>query len=435
MSVVREVLSALRAGTAPPPDALARFATGIGRGEVGDAQAGAFAMGVCRTGLGPAGRAALTLAMRDSGARLDWGDGAPALDKHSTGGVGDCTSLVLAPALAACGVRVPMISGRGLGHTGGTLDKLEAIPGVSTDLDATRLRAVVDSCGCVIAGATADLAPADRKLYAVRDATSTVESVDLIVASILSKKLAAGIGGLILDVKVGSGAFMKTEAAARDLAEALVSTAREAGCTATAIITDMDQPLAPALGNAVEVRAALDVLTGRARGRLRDCTVALGARLLAAAGLAADEAQAATRLETALDDGSAAERFGRMIHAMGGPADLAERGADLLPRAPVAMSVAAETDGHVTAIDGEALGHAVVDLGGGRVREGASIDPSVGLTDVAPPGTWVARGDPLAVVHAADEASAARAVEAVRAAVTLGARPVEPAPLVRGHVG
>ncbi|MEP1253734.1 MAG: thymidine phosphorylase, partial [Alphaproteobacteria bacterium] len=249
----RAIIAKLRRGTEPDRDELTWFAAGLADGSVSDAQAGAFAMGVCLRGLGEEGRVALTLAMRNSGDTLRWDLPGPVLDKHSTGGVGDCVSLVLAPALAACGAYVPMISGRGLGHTGGTLDKMEAIPGLRTGLDEARFRQVVDVAGCAIVSATADIAPADKRLYAVRDVTATVESLDLITASILSKKLAAGLQGLVLDVKVGSGAFMKTPDDARDLAEALVTTANMAGCPTSAIISDMNQPLAPSLGNALEV--------------------------------------------------------------------------------------------------------------------------------------------------------------------------------------
>ncbi|MCR9115170.1 MAG: thymidine phosphorylase, partial [Rhodobacteraceae bacterium] len=253
------VIAAVRDGHPVPKEALGDFVLGVSDGTVSDAQVGAFAMAVLLRGVSGQTRTDLTLAMRDSGRTLDWGDGPPVIDKHSTGGIGDCVSLVLAPALAACGTRVPMISGRGLGHTGGTLDKIEAIPGVQTGLEEARLRQIVDRTGCVIAGATADLAPADRRLYAIRDVTATVESIDLITASILSKKLAAGLEGLVLDVKLGTGAFMKDQAAATALARSLVDTANAAGCQSSALITDMNQPLAPAAGNALEVAEAMRV--------------------------------------------------------------------------------------------------------------------------------------------------------------------------------
>ena len=266
MPDARSVLSRLRHGSPLSKADLAWVAEALATGEMSDAQAGAFAMGVCVRGLQEAERAALTCAMRDSGKVLRWDLDGPVLDKHSTGGVGDCVSLLLAPALAACGAYVPMISGRGLGHTGGTLDKLDAIPGLVTGLDEQRFRAVVADCGCAIVSASADIAPADKRLYAVRDVTSTVDSLDLITASILSKKLAGGLQGLVLDVKVGSGAFMKDMEEARALARALVNTANTAGCKTTAVISDMNQPPVPSLGNALEVAEVMRLLTGEARG-------------------------------------------------------------------------------------------------------------------------------------------------------------------------
>lgn len=430
----RGINGRLRRGEALSEEELRWFARGLASGAVTDAQAGAFAMGVCLRGLGERGRVALTLAMRDSGRVLDWDAGKPVLDKHSTGGVGDAVSLILAPALAACGVAVPMISGRGLGHTGGTLDKMEAIPGVGTEVPEEELRRIVAEAGCAIAGATAELAPADRRLYAVRDVTGTVESVDLITASILSKKLAAGIEGLVLDVKVGSGAFMKTEAEARALAEALVATANGAGCPTAALVTDMDEPLCPALGNAVEVAVCMEVLEGNrmAAPRLHDLAVALGGRLLALAG--EEEGEAEERVAEAIEGGLAMERFERMVAMMGGPADLAGSWEERLPRAPVTLAARAAEAGQVALLDGEALGLAVVQLGGGRTRETDPVDPAVGLTGVVRRGAQVERGDPLALVHARDEAAARRAAEQVAAAIRIGEAP-EIGPLVRERVG
>ncbi|RBI87610.1 thymidine phosphorylase [Rhodosalinus halophilus] len=429
----RALLSALRRGEAPAPEALAWAAAALADGRMSDAQAGAFAMGVCRAPLSPEARTALTLAMRDSGRVLAWDLDGPVVDKHSTGGVGDCVSLVLAPALAACGVFVPMISGRGLGHTGGTLDKMEAIPGLRVDLEERQLRQVVARAGCAIAAASAELAPADRRLYAVRDVTGTVESLDLITASILSKKLAAGLDALVLDVKLGSGAFMKTREAAEALAAALVATANAAGCRTSALVTDMSQPLAPALGNALEVEEALKVLTGAARGRLHDLTVALGGEALARAGGAGEAAEGAGRIAEAIASGAAAERFGRMVAAMGGPVAFVEDWRRFLPEAPVIREVPATGAGHVAAIDGEALGLAVVDLGGGRKVESDRVDPAVGLSEVVALGARVDKGQPLARVHAAREGQAEAAVRAVRAAIRLGAAGEAP-PLVAERV-
>ena len=432
----RSVLARLRHGEPLQEDHLAWLAAGLADGAISDAQAGAFAMGICVRGLSEAGRVALTLAMRDSGRVLRWDLDGPVLDKHSTGGVGDCVSLVLAPALAACGAFVPMISGRGLGHTGGTLDKLDAIPGVTTRLEEDRFRDVVAQAGCAIVGASADIAPADKRLYAVRDVTATVDSLDLITASILSKKLAAGLDGLVLDVKTGSGAFMKDIASARALASSLVETANAAGCKTTAVISDMNQPLAPSLGNALEVAEVMRVLTGETRGPLVEISAALGGVLLANAGLAKDVQAGADAISAALQDGRAADRFGRMIAAMGGPVQFCDNWARFLPEATVIREVKATDAGIVAAIDGEALGMAVVDLGGGRAVESDVIDPAVGLGEVVRLGDRIARGQPLAVVHAARPDAADRAARAVAAAITVSATAADTdAELIKERVG
>ena len=417
----RAIIATLRTGGTPSADALAWFAQGLADGSVSDAQAGAFAMGVCLTGLGEQGRTALTEAMRDSGHVMQWNLDAPVLDKHSTGGVGDCVSLVLAPALAACGVFVPMISGRGLGHTGGTLDKMESIPGLSTALSEDRFRQIVGDVGCAIVSASADIAPADKRLYAIRDVTATVESLDLITASILSKKLAAGLEGLVLDVKCGSGAFMKSVEDAKALAQALVETANAAGCPTSALITDMSQPLAPSLGNALEVIEVMRVLTGAASGRLAELTVELGGASLAQAGIE----DGASKIETALTSGQAAEKFGAMVYAMGGPVRFVEDWTRFLPEAPVIREVPAPATGTISAIQGEALGLAVVALGGGRQVESDIVNPAVGLSDVVALGDKVTKGQPLARVHAAREAQADAAVQAVQSAITIGGQAPE----------
>ncbi|SNS96671.1 thymidine phosphorylase [Antarctobacter heliothermus] len=426
----RGIIGELRRGEEPAPRELAWFAQGLADGSVSAAQAGAFAMGVCLRGLSEAGRVALTLAMRDSGRVLEWDMDAPVVDKHSTGGVGDCASLVLAPALAACGVYVPMISGQGLGHTGGTLDKLEAIPGYSVAADEAMLRQVVGDVGCAIVSASADIAPADKRLYAIRDVTGTVESLDLITASILSKKLAAGLQSLVLDVKTGSGAFMKTQADARALAQALVSTANAAGCPTTALITDMTQPLAASLGNALEVESSMAVLTGQDKGPLLELSIALGAELLATAGIADGEA----KLRKAITSGEAAERFGRMVYALGGPLAFVDDWRRFLPEATVILEVPAPRAGVVTQMDGEALGLAVVDLGGGRRVETDVVDPAVGFSDVVRLGDTVAKGQPLLRVHAAREEQAAAAAQVALRAITLGDTAPETVPLIMERI-
>ncbi|RVT82862.1 thymidine phosphorylase [Rhodobacteraceae bacterium CCMM004] len=425
----------LRDGRAPDPEAIAAFARGLADGGVSDAQAGAFAMAVCVNGLGPGGAVALTEAMRDSGEVMRWDLPGPAVDKHSTGGIGDTVSLPLAPALACEGVYVPMVSGRGLGHTGGTLDKLEAIPGLSTEVPPDRFRALVAELGFAIVAASSRIAPADRRLYAVRDVTGTVESVDLITASILSKKLAAGLDALVLDVKAGSGAFMASDADAARLARSLVETATGAGCPTAALITDMDQPLAPAAGNAVEVAAAMEIMTdGRAEGPMAELTAALGGALLHLAGAADSAEDGAARIAGHLRSGAAAERFAAMVAALGGPRDFAKGWRDALPAAPVVRDVAAAGAGHVAAIDGRALGLAVVRLGGGRQVESDRIDPAVGLTHLPRLGDRIDAGAPLARVHARSEDAADRAAAEVAAAIRLA--PEAPAlhPLIRDRL-
>ncbi len=432
----RAIIGKLRQKQSPSRDELAWFAQGLADRSVSDAQAGAFAMAVCLTGLSDVARVALTLAMRDSGSVLDWSDlEKPVLDKHSTGGVGDCVSLVLAPALAACGAAVPMISGRGLGHTGGTLDKLESIPGLRTDLDRTQFHRVVSEAGAAIVGASSDIAPADKRLYAVRDVTSTVESLDLITASILSKKLAAGLNGLVLDVKVGAGAFMKDFDAAENLAQALVRTANAAGCKTSALITDMSQPLVPSMGNALEVGEAVRVLNGTSRGPLLDVAVALGGVLLEGAGVVADVQAGADAIAKSVRSGAAAEAFGRMIAAQGGPLAFMENAGRYLPEATVIREVTVTArGGTVTEIDGETLGLAVVALGGGRQVEGDTVDPAVGFSELAGLGQKLSKGDVIGVVHAARQDQADRAEAALRAAYSLGSKAPEPADLIRALV-
>ncbi|MDK3074856.1 thymidine phosphorylase [Sedimentitalea sp. JM2-8] len=419
----RAILAKLRRHEAPSEAELRWFSNGLADGHISDAQAGAFAMAVCMGQLGEAARVALTLGMRDSGDVLDWDLPGPVIDKHSTGGVGDCISLLLAPALAECGGFVPMISGRGLGHTGGTLDKIESIPGVSTAVAQESLGEIVARVGCAIVGATARIAPADKRLYAIRDVTGTVESLDLITASILSKKLAASPQALVLDVKVGSGAFMKTMEDARALARALTTAANAAGCRTTAVITDMNQPLAPALGNALEVAEVMKALTGETEGPLVQLSAALGGVLLADAGLADDVQAGADSIAATIRDGRAAERFGRMVAALGGPVAFLDDWRRFLPEADVIREVIAPADGNVAAIDGEALGLTVVDLGGGRQVESDVVDPSVGLSGLVRLGQQVAKGQTIAVVHAAREDAALAAERAVLNAIALGHAP------------
>jgi thymidine phosphorylase len=350
--------------------------------------------------------------------------------------VGDKVSLILAPLAAACGLAVPMISGRGLGHTGGTTDKMEAIPGYDATPGLARFRAVVAETGCAIIGQTAELAPADRRLYGIRDVTATVESIPLITASILSKKLAAGLDGLVMDVKTGSGAFMAEEGQARELAESLVKVATGAGLPTTALVTDMDQVLGSSAGNALEVAETIDFLTGRSRdARLLEVTLALGVEMLRLGGVEAKDAPARRSLMRALDGGAAAERFARMVAALGGPADIVARAADHLPKAPVVAPAPPARPGIVQRIDVQAVGLAVVKLGGGRTQPGQAIDPRVGFSDIAGIGDAVGPDRPLAIVHAADGDAALRAVAALQAAFAIGTTAARPGAMLRARIG
>lgn len=421
MRLPQEIIRDKRDGRALSPADIADFVQGLTQERVTEGQAAAFAMAVFFRGLRLDERVALTRAMTASGTVLDWALPGPVLDKHSTGGIGDTVSLPLAAMVAACGGYVPMISGRGLGHTGGTLDKLASIPGYDAAPGLDRFRAVVAETGCAIIGQTAELAPADRRLYAIRDVTGTVESLDLITASILSKKLAAGLQGLVMDVKVGSGAFMTGRAEARALAESIVTVANAAGLRTRALVTDMDAPLASAAGNAVEVAYALDYLTGRAREpRFHAVTLALAAEMLVIGGLAPTFGEAEGRLTVALESGRACECFARMVAALGGPADLVEAADRHLPRAALVRPVAVEASGLVERIDTRAIGLAVIALGGGRTRPQDTIDPSVGFTGLARPGDRLEKGDPLGFVHAADASAAERAAAALRTAYRIG---------------
>jgi thymidine phosphorylase len=422
----QELIRRKRDGGALEPHEIEWFVRGITDGSVTDAQVGAFAMAVVLRGMNPEERVALTGAMMRSGEVLDWSEAGlpgPALDKHSTGGVGDKVSLLLAPIVAACGGAVPMISGRGLGHTGGTLDKLESIPGYLATPDLDRFRAAVATTGCAIVGQTAALAPADRRLYAIRDATGTVESLPLIVASILSKKLAAGLDALVMDVKAGSGAFMTDVDSARELARAIVEVAEGNALPASALITDMDRVLGRTAGNALEVREAIDHLTGAAHDpRLIEVTLELARELLRLGGR--DDADP----EDALRGGAAAERFARMVTALGGPADLLENCDAHLPAAQHVVAAMPERSGIVTKIDVRAVGLAVVALGGGRRHEAQDVDHAVGLSEVAAPGEHVGAADrPIALVHARTEADAEAGVAALRAAFTVGEEAAAPA--------
>ena len=418
-----ELIRRKRDGESLADAEIAALVAGIADGSVSEGQAAAFAMAVFFRGMSRGECVALTRAMTSSGDTLDWrGErlGGPILDKHSTGGVGDKVSLILAPVVAACGGVVPMISGRGLAHTGGTLDKLESIPGYRATPDLAGFRAAVRAAGCAIVSASGDLAPADRRLYAVRDVTATTDSIPLITASILSKKLAAGLDALVLDVKSGSGALLESADAAGPLAESLLEVANGAGLPTTAVLTDMTGPLGEEVGNALEVRESVDFLTGRRRdARLAAVTAALAAELLVLGQLAPDVAAAGAMVSRALDSGAAAERFARMVAALGGPADVVERAAHHLPRAPVALAVEPERAGVIAAVHARSVGRLVIELGGGRRRSEDAIDPAVGLSALRGVGDAAGPGQPLAVIHARSAADAESAARGLRAAVTV----------------
>lgn len=417
----QEVIAKKRDGQPLDADEIKAFIAGLVDGSVSHAQAAAFAMAVIFRDMSLPERVALTEAMRDSGTVLDWsGLDGPVVDKHSTGGVGDNVSLMLAPILAACGAYVPMISGRGLGHTGGTLDKFDSIPGYQTQPDNDLFRRVVKQAGCAIIGQTADLAPADKTLYAIRDVTATVESIPLITASILSKKLAAGLQALILDVKTGSGAFMPTLEKSRSLAESLVSVANGAGLRTGALITDMNEPLASAAGNALEVRNAVDFLTGAHRDpRLLEVVLALSAAALELGGYSGDARKA---VEEALASGRALERFAKMVALLGGPADFVEKMDTYLAPAPIVRDILAPegASGVVAEIDTRGVGMAVVALGGGRRLPEDKIDHRVGFDRLSGLGTEVHVGQPIARIHAADNHTAMEAESRLMGAYRFG---------------
>ncbi|MCS3608076.1 thymidine phosphorylase [Erwinia rhapontici] len=424
MFLPQEIIRKKRDGQALSEEEIRFFINGVRDNTVSEGQIAALAMTIYFHDMSLPERVALTMAMRDSGSVLNWKAlnlNGPVVDKHSTGGVGDVTSLMLGPMVAACGGYVPMISGRGLGHTGGTLDKLEAIPGFDIFPQDDRFRQIIKEVGVAIIGQTNSLAPADKRFYATRDITATVDSIPLITASILAKKLAEGLDALVMDVKVGSGAFMPTFEKSEALAQAIVGVANGAGCKTTALLTDMNQVLASSAGNALEVREAVQFLTGEYRNpRLLEVTMALCSEMLLSGGLATSADDARSKLQSVLDNGRAAEIFARMVAAQKGPTDFIERMDSYLPAPMLSKAVFADRPGIVNAMDTRALGMAVVSLGGGRRRASDSIDYSVGFSDVAQLGDAVDGQRPLAVIHASDEASWQEAASAVKRAVAVG---------------
>ncbi|MCA1178646.1 MULTISPECIES: thymidine phosphorylase [unclassified Pantoea] len=438
MFLPQEIIRKKRDGLPLSEAEIRFFINGVRDNSVSEGQIAALAMTIYFHDMNLEERVALTMAMRDSGTVLNWKSlnlNGPIVDKHSTGGVGDVTSLMLGPMVAACGGYVPMISGRGLGHTGGTLDKLEAIPGFDIFPSDDCFRQIIKDVGIAIIGQTNSLAPADKRFYATRDITATVDSIPLITASILAKKLAEGLDALVMDVKVGSGAFMPTFEASENLAQAIVGVANGAGCKTTALLTDMNQVLASTAGNALEVREAVQFLTGESRNpRLLEVTMALCSEMLISGKLAENDAEARQKLQNVLDNGKAAEVFARMVAAQNGPVDFIERMDSYLPAPMLSKAVYADRAGIVSAMDTRALGMAVVSLGGGRQRASDSIDYSVGLSEMTTLGTKIDVQRPLAVIHAASEAQWQQAAEAVKAAITLSDRAPAETPVVYRRV-
>ena len=431
--VVPALIERKRDGGALTPAEWRELIFAYSRDGVPDYQMSALLMAILWRGLTPQELSALAEAMLDSGDRLHWdGIDRPLVDKHSTGGVGDKTSLLLAPMLAACGVAVPMMSGRGLGHTGGTLDKLEAIPGFRTGLSLRETEEQVRRIGCAMIGQTPEIAPADKRLYALRDVTATVESIPLISASIMSKKLAEGLNGLVLDVKTGSGAFLPAEAQALELARTMIGLGEAHGCRTVALLTAMDRPLGRAAGNALEVEESIAGLSGEGPADLMEVTYALGAEMLLTAGLARDAADARRRLEQSIASGRAREKFGQLIEAQGGnPAILDDPAA--LPQADVIEIFAAPRDGIVARVEPRRIGRAIIELGGGRQKVDDVVDPAVGFVITARPGDTVRAGEPIASIHARTDDAAARAAAALTLAIEIGDAGT-PLPLVSHRV-
>ena len=438
MFLAQEIIRKKRNGLTLTTEEIQFFVNGITSNSVSEGQIAALGMAVYFNDMNMDERIALTTAMRDSGTVLNWDSlklNGPVIDKHSTGGVGDVISLMLGPMAAACGGYVPMISGRGLGHTGGTLDKFDAIPGYQTEPDSALFRKVVKEVGVAIIGQTGDLVPADKRFYSIRDNTATVESISLITASILSKKLACSLDALAMDVKVGTGAFMPTYEASEELARSIAAVANGAGTKTTALLTDMNQVLASCAGNAVEVREAINFLTGAYRNpRLYEVTMGLCAEMLLLGGLASNEAEARAKLNQVLDNGRAAEIFGKMVSGLGGPVDFVEAYDKYLPQAKIIRPVYADKQGYAYSMDTRELGLAVVTLGGGRRKPGDALDYSVGLTQVCALGDAISSDKPLAMIHAQSESAFAEAQIAVRNAIHIGETQPEKTPEIYRYI-
>ncbi len=430
----RDIIRKKRDGGELTPEEIEFFVDGLADGSIPAEQVSALAMAVYLNSMSAEEASELTLAMAASGTVLEWQsedlDG-PVVDKHSTGVVGDKVSFLLAPIAAACGCYVPMISGRGLGHTGGTADKVESIPGYNVQPDFASFKRAVKSAGCAIIGQTADLAPADRRLYAIRDVTATVASVPLITASSLSKKIAAGLQALVMDVKVGSGAFMSDADKAEELALSIIATAKRANLKTHALITDMNECLGHTAGNAVEIAESIEYLKNKQREpRLDEVVMSLCAEMLIMTDLESDGTAARVKVEEAVTSGRAAEVFARMVHELGGPSDIVDNYERYLPAAPHTQAVYPVDAGYVAAVDAFAVGNAVIELGGGRRALGDKLDLSVGLTNVAPIGSTVDQERPLAIIHASSEDTANMAAAMMREACEISDSPPAERPLI-----
>lgn len=433
-----DIISKKRSGAELSADEIRFFAEGLADLSIPAEQVSALAMAIFFQSMSFSEAGTLTKSMARSGTMLEWDSaalGGPVIDKHSTGGIGDKVSFLLAPIAAACGCYVPMISGRGLGHTGGTLDKIGSIPGYDALPDLDKFRRVVGEVGCAIIGQTAELAPADGRLYSIRDVTGTVESVPLITASILSKKIAAGNQGLVMDVKWGSGAFMSSLAEAETLAHSIVGTAASAGLPTHALLTDMNETLGLTVGNNIEIAESVRFLTNEEREpRLNELTLALSAEMLIVTGIETDAKAAVRKADNAVTSGQAAEVFERMVSALGGPSDFVENYSTYLPNAKVCVPVLADVEGYLASVNGRAIGNAIIELGGGRKRLDDTLDLTVGFSAVVPTGTKIDSGTPLAFVHARSDESAERARLNLLAASTIAENCPESRPIVSSRL-
>jgi len=429
-----DIIRKKRDGGVLSAEEISFFVNGLADGSLPAEQVSSLAMAIFLNSMTADEAGQLTMGMAASGTMLDWSDqglDGPVVDKHSTGGVGDKVSFLLAPIAAACGCYVPMISGRGLGHTGGTTDKIESIPGYNATPDFSLFRKVVKKAGCAIIGQTADLAPADRRFYAIRDVTATVESVPLITASILSKKIAAGLDGLVMDIKVGTGAFMSSIDKAEELARSIIATAASADLKTHAIITDMNECLGFTAGNALEIAESMEYLQDNHReARLDEVVMSLTAEMLVVTGIESDRAAARQRCEVAVSSGKAAEIFDKMVQGLGGPANFVETHSAHLPRAPIKKPVLATEEGYLTTVNAFEIGNAIIELGGGRRTLGAPLDLSVGLSEVAPIGARIDKRQPLALIHAASEETANAAAGIVRNACKIADSPSRERPVI-----